>query len=421
MAPADASLSPPPTHHARSRRANAGATAALDPVGSPSRPATPELWFLDDARILGGGQRFALKLAAAAATRRPAIRCAMVCPDDSELASRSRAAGHDVRHADFPPVAPPSPRALAAVLGLRRVLAGAPASAILVANCARSQAYTAAVRILAPDGHPVVNLAHEQDTAARRVARAALKHGGAIVAIGANNAKAYERALPGVTVSKINNVLDEHELESAGRARARAVRLAVLARMIPEKGILELLDEAAACSEHWGTLAIAAPPQDRAYEARVTARITELGLAGRARLHGSIADVPAFLDSADVLVVPSTGCEGQPTSIIEALARGLPVLVREPILSEDFGGMPVHSYRDAEDFGAALARLRPSLASVKDMRRRFGADQAIDGLLAAARLERVRSHRRAGVESRSRRPMAKSRVPAAIDPRVSCI
>jgi glycosyltransferase involved in cell wall biosynthesis len=185
-------------------------------------------------------------------------------------------------------------------------------------------------------------------------------------------------------VHKINNVLDEIELESAALARARAVRLAVLARMIPEKGILELLDEAAACSELWSTLAIGAPPQNLAYEARVSARIAELGLTGRVRLLGAVADVPGFLDLADVLVVPSTGREGQPTAIIEALARGLAVLVREPILSDDFGGMPVRAYRDASDFGAALIALRPWLAPVEDMRRRFGVDQAINGLLAAA-------------------------------------
>lgn len=353
--------------------------------GGPSicASARPELWFLDDARIHGGGQRFALKLAVAASTR--AICCVMVCPQESELASRSRAAGFETRHADFPRVAPPSRQSPAAVLALRHLLADAPRSAIFVANSPRTQAYAAAAHLLAHDRRPIVNLAHEQDTAARRVARAALRHGGRLVAIGANTARVYERALPGIPVQRINNVLDDLELESAGRARARALRLAVLARMIPEKGIVELLEEAAASSTHWSTLSIGAPPQDRAYEARVKRRIEELGLAGRARLLGAISDVPGFLDSADVLIVPSIGCEGQPTTIIEALARGLPVLVREPILSDDFGGMPVRSYRDAHDFGSALMMLRPSLASVEEMRRRFGVDQAIDGLLAAAR------------------------------------
>jgi len=342
-----------------------------------------ELWFLDDARIHGGGQRFALKLAVAASLKEPGLRCVMVCPRQSELARHSRGFGFEVLDAEFPAVAPPSRRAPAAIFALRRLIAGAPLSAILIANSPRTQAYAAAAQAFLPDGRPIVNLAHEQDTAARRMARATLKRHGGVVAIGANTARAYERAL-GITVRRINNILDESELESARGARARAVRLAVLARMIPEKGLLELLDEAAASSAHWSTLAIGAPPQDRAYEAEVRDRIGRLGLADRVRLLGAVSDVPSFLDAADVLVVPSTGHEGQPTTIIEALARGLPVLVREPILCEDFGGLPVQGYRDTEDFGAALQMLRPSPASVEDMRRRFGAGQAIEGLLAAA-------------------------------------
>jgi glycosyltransferase involved in cell wall biosynthesis len=360
------------------------AEASADAGADAGTGASPELWFLDDAPIHGGGQRFALKLAIAAAARDPAIRCVIVCPEGSELSSRSREAGFETRNAEFPSVAPPSRRSPLAVLALRRLLAGAPKEAILVANSPRTQAYAAAALVLCQHAPAVVNVVHEQDTAARRVARTALRHGGRVVAIGANTARVYERALPGVRVRKINNVLDDFELEAAGRARARALRLAVLARMIPEKGLVELLEEAATSSSHWSTLAIGAPPQDRAYEGRVRQRIEELGLAGRAHLLGGVVDVPRFLDAADVLVVPSTGFEGQPTAIIEALARGLPVLVREPILSEDFNGMPVRSYRNAHDFGAALSALRPSLASVEEMRRRFGVDQAIDGLLAAA-------------------------------------
>jgi glycosyltransferase involved in cell wall biosynthesis len=388
-----------------------------------NRAATPasvregeqtEFWLLDHAPILGGAERFVLKLAAAAAARDPQIRCVMVCPEESELAAHSRAAGIEVRVADLPAISPPSPRAPAAVLAMNRLLAGADLSTILIANSARAQAYVAAALGFSRRRHLVVNLAHEQETAARGIARATLRHCGTVVTIGANAARAYERALPGVDVHKINNMLDDSELESAASARARSLRLGVLARMIPEKGIIELLDEVAASSEHWSTLAIGAPPQDRDYEARVEARIAELGLSDRVKLHGAVLDVPAFLDAADVLVVPSTGCEGQPTTIIEALARGLSVLVREPILSDDFGGMPVRAYRDTGDFGSALAALRPRSVSVEDMRRRFGPDQAIEGLLAATRERRSRRSQRARSTIRSRtRSTASLRAPSA--------
>jgi glycosyltransferase involved in cell wall biosynthesis len=358
------------------------------PRTAPSRSGeeTTELWFLDHAPILGGAERFALKLALASTARTPPIRSVVVCPDESELAARSRAAGIEVRPADFPEVSPPSPHAPAAIFALHRLLSGARQSTIFIANTARAQAYVAAALAFSRRKRRVVNLAHEQETAARGIARAALRRCGVVVAIGANAAAAYQRALPGIRVQKINNVLDDGELASAVSARARLLRLAVLARMIPEKGIIELIDEAAASSQHWSTLTIGAPPQDRDYEARVTARIAELGMTDRLRLLGAVLDVAGFLDAADVLVVPSTGCEGQPTTIIEALARGLSVLVREPILSADFGGMPVSAYHDAGDFGAALAALRPPPVPVDDMRRHFGADQAVDGLIAAAGL-----------------------------------
>jgi glycosyltransferase involved in cell wall biosynthesis len=292
-------------------------------------------------------------------------------------------AGFDVRGAYFPSVSPPSMQAPAAVLALRRLLAQAPASAIIVANSARAQAYAAAARLFSTDKHHYVNVAHEPDTAARRAARVTLRKSGVLVAIGGNTMRVYERALPGA-VLKINNVLDDLQLQSAAGARARAVRLGVLTRMVPEKGVLELLDEVAANLESWSTLAIGALPQSDEYEAHVIGRVAELGLGDRVRLLGAVKDVEGFLDTVDVLVVPSTSGEAQPTAIIEALARGLPVLVREWMFCDDYGGLPVYTYRDGDDFGAALVALRPPFASVTEIRRRFGAEQAIDGLLAAA-------------------------------------
>ena len=75
-------------------------------------------------------------------------------------------------------------------------------------------------------------------------------------------------------------------------------------------------------------------------------RISELGLTDRVRLVGETDDVPGFLGSVDVLVVPSVGKEAQPTAIIEALAHGVPVIVRDPLYSPDFEGLPVASSRD---------------------------------------------------------------------------
>jgi glycosyltransferase involved in cell wall biosynthesis len=136
---------------------------------------------------------------------------------------------------------------------------------------------------------------------------------------------------------------------------------------------------------------VAGGRQDAAYAESVERRIGELGLEGRVRLIGETEDVPGFLSSVDVLVVPSTGKEAQPTAIIEALAYGVPVVVREALLSPDFEGLPVTSYGTPEDLGAALRAPRPAAAHMAELISRFGPDQAIAGIDAAAQLARARS------------------------------
>jgi glycosyltransferase involved in cell wall biosynthesis len=51
----------------------------------------------------------------------------------------------------------------------------------------------------------------------------------------------------------------------------------------------------------------------------------ELGIADRVILHGASRDVPGFLSSLDVFVLPSRD-EGLPISVMEAMAAGLPVI-----------------------------------------------------------------------------------------------
>ena len=63
----------------------------------------------------------------------------------------------------------------------------------------------------------------------------------------------------------------------AGRAGGETV-VGVLTRLIPEKGVLELVEELAACGS-WSTARIAGRAQDPGYAARVQGRIDALGLA----------------------------------------------------------------------------------------------------------------------------------------------
>ena len=93
----------------------------------------------------------------------------------------------------------------------------------------------------------------------------------------------------------------------------------------------------------------------------------------------------AFLDGLDVVVVPSTGTEGQPTVILEALARGCGAVVRAAVYADDYAGLGVVPYGDAGDFGAALRRASREPVALERIAERFGADQALDALLVAAR------------------------------------
>jgi glycosyltransferase involved in cell wall biosynthesis len=336
-----------------------------------------DVWLLDHAEILGGGQRFGLRLVEA-----------------FRESGRTAAVVEDLR---LPKPAPWNPAVLRAVRRTRHLLKSLGPDAIVIGNHPRAHFYLHAARPRA-GGPAIVLIAHERDTAARRGASRVYGRGGGLVAIGANAAAEYESRLPGVQVTKINNFLPADYFERARGERVLSpahseLTLGVLARLIPEKGVSELIEELAdpVVRLAWRELAVAGGAQDAAYARRVDGRVDELGLSDRVRLIGETEDVPSFLASIDVLVVPSTGSEAQPTAIIEALAHGVPVVVREPLLSPDFEGLPVSGYGSPVDLGDALRAPRSSAAPVAELARRFGPDQAIAGVEAAAQLARARS------------------------------
>jgi glycosyltransferase involved in cell wall biosynthesis len=336
-----------------------------------------DVWLLDHAEIFGGGQRFGLRLVEA-----------------FREAGRNAAAAEGLR---FPRPAPWNPAAAAAVRRTRRFLIGLDPAATVIGNHPRVHAYLfAAAR--RSGGPAIVNIAHEQESAARGMARFAYRRFGSLVVVGANAAREYQSRLPGADVTQINNFLPVSYFERARGERVLSpdvgqLSVGVMARLIHEKGIAELIEELAAPETRpaWGQTVIAGGAQDAAYASRVERRIAELGLTDRVSLIGETEDVPGFLSSVDVLVVPSTGKEAQPTAIIEALAHGVPVVVRDPLLSPDFEGLPVASYGTAAQLGDALRVPRVGQASVEELIRRFGPDQAIAGIDAAAQLARARS------------------------------
>jgi glycosyltransferase involved in cell wall biosynthesis len=138
--------------------------------------------------------------------------------------------------------------------------------------------------------------------------------------------------------------------------------------------------------DSWSSVRIAGHAQDPRYARAVEACIEDLGLAHRVSLVGHVDDLSGFFGAVDLLVAPSTGAEGQGFGIVEALWHGRPCLVRRSAWSaRDFEGLPVLPYDDAAGLERGLRELpgRPVPAEV--VRRRFGPDQALEAILAAAK------------------------------------
>ena len=354
-----------------------------------------EIWLLDPGEIAGGGQRFGLRLAKALRFR--GFRVTVGCRADGPLGIRSRDAGIEVADMRFPALAPSGGVSIpATVTHTRRFLKGIGPTALVVGNHPRVHAYLYAATRGLGRSPAIVSLAHEQDSARRRAARFAYRRFGALLVVGANAAGEYRSRIPGVPITDANNFLPTEYFDEARRRQGappsgEQPMLGVLSRLIPEKGILELLEELASdrVGPRWSRLTVGGAFQDSDYMTRVTGRIEELGLADRVTLLGDVEDVPGFLGSVDFLVVPSIGKEAQPTVILEALAHGNPVVVRAALYSDDYEGLSVIPYSSAAELGAALRDPPTAAAPVKELARRFGPEQAIDALERAAQLARA--------------------------------
>jgi glycosyltransferase involved in cell wall biosynthesis len=107
--------------------------------------------------------------------------------------------------------------------------------------------------------------------------------------------------------------------------------------------------------------------------------------AGSVSVLGHVDDVRGVLAEVDVVVVPSTGHEGQPGVILEALACDRPVIVREPIWSDDYAGLPVEPFRTPTDLERILGTITSAPLDRNELAHRFGPAQAVDALEQAAR------------------------------------
>lgn len=99
------------------------------------------------------------------------------------------------------------------------------------------------------------------------------------------------------------------------------------------------------------------------------------GLGGKVHLLGQCWDVPAWLDAADVFVLPAHA-EGLPQAVMEAMAKRLPVVSTHvsgiPEALGDTGVLLPDPQTDPKGTEAGLARHIAALAANPDLRRAMG-------------------------------------------------
>ena len=144
-------------------------------------------------------------------------------------------------------------------------------------------------------------------------------------------------------------------------AAGSALVVGTVARTVWEKGYRELLTALASLPPHIGGVPVhlAAAGGGADLDAiRDTA--SALGVADRVHFVGERSDIPEFLRTLDLFVLPSYR-EGLPTALLEAMASGLPVVASairgsREVLDHDRNGVLVPA-RDAAALAAELQRL----------------------------------------------------------------
>lgn len=116
-----------------------------------------------------------------------------------------------------------------------------------------------------------------------------------------------------------------------GRAHGEVLRIAVVANLIPEKGIHVLLEALASLRDIPWRLAIAG---DGPESAKLQELARQLGLDSRVEFLGLQDDIPALLQRSDVMVHPALWEEALGNTILEGLATGCVVIASR------VGGIP---------------------------------------------------------------------------------
>jgi len=169
---------------------------------------------------------------------------------------------------------------------------------------------------------------------ARRIAAAAIFRSAStrFVAVSQAAADYFEKNLPmrsdRVRLARNAVDVDRFRRRSEHCPNGGPLRIGSLSRLVQEKGLDQLLRAAALLKQRSVPfeLVIAGDGPDRPLLTRLAA---ELGLNGSVKFAGDVPSAKAFYERVDVLAVPSLDSEGLPTTILEAMAMGLPVVATD--------------------------------------------------------------------------------------------
>jgi glycosyltransferase involved in cell wall biosynthesis len=132
---------------------------------------------------------------------------------------------------------------------------------------------------------------------------------------------------PGRKVVVLENGVDLERFTTLPSANNSAPRVGVVANLRPVKGVDVFVCAAARLAAEFprATFHVAGQGEQRPDLERL---IGELRIADRVRLHGAVANIPAFLGGLDVAVLPSHA-EGMSNAVLEYMAAGRPVVATD--------------------------------------------------------------------------------------------
>jgi glycosyltransferase involved in cell wall biosynthesis len=328
-------------------------------------------------------------------------RVTLVTPAQAPIAEAARRIG-------IPVVTMPLRKRVGDILALRRLLRERRAQIDVLNSHSSTDSWLGALACATlGDPPPIVRTRHVSTTVHDRAGtRWLYRKGNAhIVTTGEAIRRQLHESI-GVPLEKMTSIPTGIDLARfvPGDSRAERARLAlpdrpalgIVATMRSWKGHTFLFDALALhrnAWDGWQVLVIGGGPDREALEGYVR----RLGLDGFVRFTGHKDDVVPWIRSLDLFTLPSSGDEGVPQAILQAMACGLAVVATTvgaipEVVEDGVTGLLVRP-RSSEALAEALARLRddaPQRAQLGAAARRraekdFGIDQMLDRMEAVFR------------------------------------